>query len=85
MRVFNQMFREIIPYFCSNTPLTITPEGQAVAPPVVGPPGGTSLVGRVALGAQSPVALAGRGKAAQLTVLVDGVADPVHAGVLKST
>ena len=37
----------------------------------------------MALGTQPPVALAGRGQATQLAVLVDGLAEPVHAGVLR--
>ena len=70
-------FPEAVP-----APLTVTPEGQAVAPLPVGPPGRTSLVGAVALGAQAPVGLAGSGQAAQLAVLVHGVAEPVDARVL---
>lgn len=66
----------------NNPPLTITLEGQAVAPPVVGPPGRTSLIGRVTLGPQTPVALASRSQAAQLTMLVDRLAEPVHPSIL---
>ena len=36
----------------------------------------------MALGAESPVALASRGKATKLAVLVDGVNNPVDAGIL---
>ena len=62
--------------------LTVPPEGEAVAPPVVGAPGGTSLVGRVAPGAEASVALASRGESSELAVLVGGVAHPVDAGVV---
>ena len=47
-----------------------------------GPLGWPSLVSQVTLGAESPVLLAGRGEAAELSVLVGGVADPVHARVV---
>ncbi len=44
--------------------------------------GWAGLVVPVAGAAQAPVLLAGAGQAAQLAVLVHGVADPVDAGVL---
>ena len=69
----------------SELPLTVTLERQAVAPPVVGPPGGTGLVGGVALGAQAPEALAGRGEPAELTVLVDRVDNPVDTSILSKS
>mmetsp|Transcript_20260 Transcript_20260/g.56451 ORF Transcript_20260/g.56451 Transcript_20260/m.56451 type:complete len:266 (+) Transcript_20260:184-981(+) len=62
--------------------LTVAAQGQLVAPLVVGALGGADLVGKVALGAQATVALASRGQAAQLAVLLGGGAKPVGAGVV---
>ena len=37
----------------------------------------------MALGTQSPIALSSRGQASQLAVLVDGLAKPVDASILR--
>ena len=55
-----------------------------VAPLGVGTLGGADLVGLVALGTQTTVALASCGKATQLAVLLGGGTQPVGTGVLRS-
>lgn len=62
---------------------SVAAQGEGVAALPVGTGGGANeLVGAVALLAQAAAGLAGGSQAAQLTVLLDGVADPVDAGVV---
>merc|ERR1719263_1798075 len=65
-----------------RTGLPVPPEPDGVVLLENGPLGWPSLVSQVTLGAESPVLLACRGEATELSVLVGGVADPVHARVV---
>ena len=64
----------------ASTHLAVTPEGEGVVPLPGLPPAGCRLVVAVSL-AQTTALLAGGGKATGLAVLVDGVDDPVDAGI----
>ena len=63
-----------------STHLAVTPEGEGVVPLPGLPAASSGLVELVAL-AQSTALLAGGGEATALAVLVDGVDDPVDAGI----
>jgi hypothetical protein len=63
--------------------LTVTEHGLAVVALPGGADRGAQLVRSVPLGAQTPVSLPGGCEAAQLPVLVDGIHDPVDAGILR--
>jgi hypothetical protein len=64
----------------ASTHLPVAPEGEGVVPLPRLPPASSRLVVSVSL-AQTTALLAGGGEAAALAVLVDGVDDPVDAGV----
>ena len=61
---------------------TVSLEGEGVVALPGGAAGWPDLVRPVSLHAQAAVILAGAGQAAQLSVLVHGVHDPVESGVL---
>ena len=62
--------------------LSFAAQGQRVPPEPVGSPGAALGVVELASVADAAVFAAGRGLAAQLTVLVHGVTDPVDLGVV---
>lgn len=64
----------------ASTHLPVAPEGEGVVPLPGLPPAGGGLVVSVSL-AKTTALLAGGGEAAALAVLVDGVDDPVDAGI----
>lgn len=63
-----------------STHLAVAPEGEGVVPLPGLPPSSSRLVVGVTL-AETTALLAGSGKTAALAVLVDGLDDPVDAGV----
>jgi hypothetical protein len=64
----------------ASTHLPVAPEGEGVVPLPGLPPAGSRLVVSVSF-AQTTALLAGGGEATALAVLVDGVDDPVDAGI----
>jgi hypothetical protein len=64
----------------ASTHLAVTPEGEGVVPLPRLPPSSSGLVVTVSL-AQTTALLAGSGETTALAVLVDGVDDPVDAGI----
>mmetsp|Transcript_18091 Transcript_18091/g.33028 ORF Transcript_18091/g.33028 Transcript_18091/m.33028 type:complete len:240 (+) Transcript_18091:193-912(+) len=60
-------------------------EREGVASPPAGPLAGTGLAGKMTLGAETTVVLAGGGEATKLAVLVNRVADPVGTGIVADS
>eukprot|EP00965_Chrysotila_dentata_P110108 3638348-Pleurochrysis_carterae.AAC.1 len=68
----------------STSDLTVAPEGEGVVPLPGGAPRRAQLAGAIVASAQAAARASGGREAAQLAVLVHGVAQPVDARVLAN-